>query len=116
MKEKACAVVWIDPKEVKIFWLQHSVVDRLVHYIRGGGANTRHGPHGVEKDYFQRIVEELPLVGPVLITGPVAGTAELMEFIGRTRPDISKRILGVEVIESPSDGDIEAIARKFSEG
>jgi hypothetical protein len=113
VKELNMAVVWIDPKQVKLFWLQRSKVSRSVCYVRGGGANTRHGRDGVERDYFQRIVEELPLVGPVLLTGPVAGTSELLDFITRTRPDILKRVLGVEVIDLPSDGDIEAVARNF---
>jgi hypothetical protein len=49
----------------------------------------------------------------VLITGPANAKTELVKHIERHVPTLSARIVGVETVDHPTDGELVAHARKY---
>ena len=114
------AIVWIDHREAKIYHVDADAVDKAVVNAHGSGHHLQHkanitgsGHHGVDKEFFNRVIEALTHTGAILITGPANARLEFKNYIAQVRPDLEKRISGVEALDHPSDGELIALARKF---
>lgn len=120
MTEHHHAIVWIDHREAKIFHIDAMDVERLIvpSHLTDGHLNhkantTGSGHQGVDKEFFQRIITALLHTGAILITGPGNARTEFHNYMVQHRPDLAKRVSGVEPLDHPSDREIVAIARKF---
>jgi stalled ribosome rescue protein Dom34 len=120
MSDHYHAIVWIDHREAKIFHFSAAEVDRVVVHSHSAGQHLHHkansvgsGHLGVDKDFLHRVVASLTHSGAILITGPANAKTELKNFIAEHRPDLVKRISGVEALDHPSDGALVALARKY---
>ena len=51
--------------------------------------------------------------GVVLVTGPANAKIELVKHIERHVPMLSGKIVGVETVDHPTDGELIAHARKY---
>ena len=51
--------------------------------------------------------------GEVLIAGPGSAKTELVKHIEQHDPTLKKKVVGVETIDHPSDGQLVAHARKY---
>jgi stalled ribosome rescue protein Dom34 len=120
MSEHYHAIVWIDHREAKVFHFNATDVDRVVLHSQISGQHLHHkanttgsGHLGVDKEFFHRVVEALTHTGALLITGPANAKTELKNYIEQQRPELAKRISGVEALDHPSDGSLVAFARKY---
>jgi len=120
MSEHYHAIVWIDHREAKIFHFNATDVDRAVLHSHATGQHLHHkanttgsGHLGVDKEFFHRVVEALTHTGALLITGPANAKTELKNYIDQQRPELAKRISGVETLDHPTDGSLLAFARKY---
>jgi stalled ribosome rescue protein Dom34 len=113
-------VVWIDHREAKI--LPFDAADATVVTIRASGTGhhlqhkaniTGSGHHGVDREYFERVIAALVPFGRLLVTGPGNTRSELRNFIVDHHPDVLPRIAAVEPLDHPSDVALEALGRKF---
>jgi stalled ribosome rescue protein Dom34 len=123
MSEHYHAIVWIDHREAKIFHFNATDVDRAVlhshlsgHHLQHKANTTGSGHLGVDKEFFHRVLEALTHTGALLITGPANAKTELKNYIDQQRPELGKRISGVEALDHPSDGSLVAFARKYFKG
>ena len=114
------AIIWIDHREAKIFYVDATDADRAVidshasgHHLQHKANITGSGHQGVDREFFKRVIGALTHSGAILITGPANAKFELKNFIAESRPDLEKRISGVEALDHPSDGEMVALARKF---
>jgi hypothetical protein len=48
-----------------------------------------------------------------LITGPASAKKELAAYLERDQPGVAAKIVGIEALDHPSDGELLAFARKF---
>ena len=114
------AIVWIDHHEARVFHFNASEVDRLVlhpqhptrhiHYK----ANSIGSGHAAEdQDFLQRVAEAIADAAAVLITGPANAKTELVKHIERHVPALSAKIVGVEGVDHPTDGELVAHARRY---
>ena len=113
------AIVWIDHREAKIFHVDANDADRAVvsthasgHHLQHKSNNTGSG-HGVDKEFFKRVIDSLSHTGAILLTGPAGAKLELKNYVAEHRPDLDKRISAVEALDHPSDAELIALARKF---
>jgi stalled ribosome rescue protein Dom34 len=120
MTEHFHAIVWIDHREAKIFHFNDSDVSKVIipshatgHHAHHKANTTGSGHLGVDKEFFQRVIGALTHTGAILITGPANAKTELKHFMDEHRPDLAKRVSGVEALDHPSDGALVALARKF---
>ena len=120
MTDQYHAIVWSDHREAKIFHVTATESERAVVSAHGTGHHLQHKAHiagsghqGVDKEFFKRVIEALSHTGAILITGPASARLELKNYIAEHRPDLDKRISGVEALDHPSDGELVALGRKF---
>ena len=113
------AVVWLDHAEAKIFEFSADAVERK--RIQAHHATSQHHKAGaigsgrapVDADYLKRIAEGLSDAGEVLIVGPGNAKLELVRYLHRLMPKLENRIVGVETVDHPTDGQLLAHARKY---
>jgi len=112
------AIIWIDGREAKVFYLKEIDFDHMVldpHnptcHIRQTAPSIRGGEAPLEDAFLKRVAEAVAEARGILITGPASEKSELVTHITRNHPAISRRIVGVETIENPSDGALVAVAR-----
>jgi|SRR5690242_13054604 hypothetical protein len=116
------AVVWIDHQETRIFEFGQTGIER--HRIRAGGdGGTIHHKSGtvgsghapIDKHYLRAIVDALTPNHEILIVGHGTAKTELAHFIRDHAPALAPRIMGVETLDKPTEGEVVAFARKFFE-
>ncbi|CAB4895451.1 unannotated protein [freshwater metagenome] len=113
-------IVWIDHRDATIIdfsfddqhvlTVHHDMEDRKLHHK----ANTI-GSGRVLDDprYFEEIIAAMGNAHEVLIAGP--GTAKLAfrKYLDQRHASLGKRVVGVETLDHPSEGELLAYARRY---
>jgi stalled ribosome rescue protein Dom34 len=116
------ALVWIDHQQARIFHIDASGSD--LERIRSSNphqhlhhkANSSDSGHAaIDTRFLSHIADALEPAGSILILGPAGAKTELASYIQHKRPDLAKRISGVETVDHPTDGQLVAHARSFFE-
>ena len=98
--------------------------------MRSAGATRVLGPHQhehihhkansgdtgqvpIDKGFLRRVDEAVSQAGSILITGPASAKKELAAYVKQDQPGVAARIVGIEAMDHPSDGELLAFARKF---
>ena len=114
------AVVWLDSREAHIFRFNAQDVERerikahspfrKVHHKAGViGA----GHLNLERDYFDNIVDALRGVEEWLVVGPGAAKNELVAHVETHISWLKAKLLGVEAMDHPADGELLHHPRRF---
>jgi len=114
------AVVWLDTKEAHVFQFNAEDVERQrikahspfrkVHHKAGViGSGHAHD----DKAYFDAIVEALQAATEWLVTGPGAAKTEFVKYVETHAPPLKGRLIGVEAMDHPTDGELLDHARRF---
>jgi stalled ribosome rescue protein Dom34 len=114
------AVVWIDHREARIFHFNITEVDRAVLHPHDPirhihhKANTIGSGHAPEDhEFFERVAKAVGDAGAILVTGPAGAKTELVKYIGKHDPGVRAKIVGVETLDHPTDGELVNHARKY---
>jgi stalled ribosome rescue protein Dom34 len=114
------AIVWLDHLNARIFAfsdgdgetipIESQSEQRQLHR-KSGKPGSGHAPDDVA--LFGEIVAAVADVREILITGP--GTAKLAfrRYVEQRHHELARRIVGVESIDLPSDGELAAYGRKY---
>ena len=114
------AVIWLDTKEAHVFQFNAEDVERQrikahspfrkVHHKAGViGSGHAHD----DKAYFDGIVEALQGAAEWLVTGPGAAKNEFVSYLEKHAPRLESRVIGVEAMDHPTDGELLVHARRF---
>jgi stalled ribosome rescue protein Dom34 len=115
----AHAIVWMDAKEAHVFHFGADDIEkerikahspfRKVHHKAGViGAGHVHPDH----HYFDEIAEALSGIQEWLLIGPGAAKTEMASYAEQRLPDLSRKLLGVQPADHPTDGELLAHARQ----
>ncbi len=114
------AVVWIDHREAKVFFLTRDHADDLTlgtsrHFDQAHKhAGTREGNRTpTDPDFLHEVTEALKPAKEWLILGPGIAKEELAKHVKHHDRLLADRIVGIEPADHPTDGQIVALARKF---
>jgi stalled ribosome rescue protein Dom34 len=114
------AVIWIDHHEARIFQFNAVVEEHETLRPNGVPMHVHHqlntvgsGHETLDQSFLHQICTAVENVGEVLIIGPGTAKTELFKHITRHDPKLKKKILGVETVDHPTEGQIVAYARKF---
>jgi stalled ribosome rescue protein Dom34 len=120
MTDRLHAIVWLDHREAKIFHIDATNLEPAVIYSHASGRHLQHkanttgsGHKGVDKEFFERVIDALAGIDAILITGPASAKMELKNCIAEHHPLLAKRISAVEALDHPSDGALIALAKKI---
>lgn len=114
------AVVWLDHQNARV--IDFSVDDvhkstieqhgghRQVHHRAGTvGAGHAAGSHR----FFDDVVAAIGDAKEVLIVGPGQAKGELQRYLGERHAQLARRVIAVETLDHPGDGELLAYARRF---
>lgn len=114
----AHAIVWMDANEAHVFQFGPDDVEkarikshspfRKVHH-RAGVIGTGHA-HPSHR-YFDEIAEALTGVQEWLLIGPGVAKTEMASYAEQRLPALSRKLLGVQPADHPTDGELLAYAR-----
>jgi hypothetical protein len=114
------AVVWIDHREARVFHFNPTDVDRLVLHPDNPTRHIHHKANSIgsghaaeDKNFLHAVAESIADAGAVLITGPANAKTELVKHIDQHDPQLTKKIVGVETVDHPSDAQLVAHARHY---
>ena len=116
------AVVWLDHNEARVMHIspdniEKSVVQpanpaRHLQRKRGSVSGSRQPE---DQNYYHEVVDALSGAAEILIVGPGQAKLELIKHIHAHDHDVVKRVVGVETVDHPGDGQLVAYARKYFE-
>jgi stalled ribosome rescue protein Dom34 len=114
------AVVWIDHSEARIFELGTTGVEhrRIRPTDRRGNIHHKAGTVGpghapADTHFFAAIADALESIREILIVGHGQAKTELAHYIRDHVPALAPRIMGVEALDNPTEGEVVAFARNF---
>jgi hypothetical protein len=114
------AVAWIDHREAHIIHFNLDSVDestvkphtphRHLHHKSGVVGAGHDKPDAA---YLAGVAAALADAGEILIVGPAGAKLELMQHLEQHRAEVAKRVVGVETVDHPSQGELLRFARKY---
>lgn len=114
-------VVWIDHREARVFPIQPGKVDETTVTAPLKNIHHKHpkGEEGVQvhpndaKRFFHDVGHALEGADQILLVGPSTAKLELLRYLHEHDHLIEARIVGVETVDHPSDGQLVAHAKKY---
>jgi stalled ribosome rescue protein Dom34 len=111
--------VWIDHKEAKIFHIEPegfdvSKITAPHHHMTRPGEEQGH-PRGADR-FFHSVAEGLQDAEEVLVVGPSSAKLDFLRFVVKHEHALEPKILGLETLDHPTDGQIAAYVRHYFHG
>lgn len=121
--DKHQRVVWIDHHEARVFGVDDALFDEAKvlapaqHVARHPKPATREHDHPEDMHRFLReVAAALETAGQILIVGPSTAKLELLRYLGREARATELKVVGVETVDHPTDGQLIAYARRYFRG
>jgi stalled ribosome rescue protein Dom34 len=115
--------VWIDHKEARIFHLYRDKAEEATitaplkssHHKHPKGAGEPKEHPDDAKRFFHEVAQSLEGTEEILIVGPSTAKLDFSRYLHKHDPALEARIVGIETVDHPSDGQLVAYARKYFE-
>jgi len=116
------AVVWLDHNEARVMHISPDDVEKSVvqpanppRHLQRKRGSVSGSRQPEDQTYYHEVVEALSGAAEILIVGPGQAKLELIKHIHAHDHDVVKRVVGVETVDHPGDGQLVAYARKYFE-
>lgn len=114
------AVVWLDHSEAHVMHISPDDVEKsVVHpskphqHLHSKSGTVGNGRSAEDKTYYHAIAEALKGAQEILVVGPAQAKLQLIKHINTHDQALSDKVVGVETIDHPTDGQLVAYARKY---
>ena len=114
------AVVWLDHAEAHVMHISPDDVEKsVVHpanphaHLHAKRGNVGSGRQAEDKGYYHAIVEALSGAQEILVVGPAQAKLQLIKHMHAHDHAIADKVVGVETVDHPTDGQLVAYARKY---
>ena len=114
------AVVWLDHNEAHVMHISPDDVEKsVVHPAnpprhlqrkRGSVSGSRQPE---DQHYYHDVVEAMKGATEILIVGPGHAKLELIKHVHAHDHELVDKVIGVETVDHPSDGQLVAHARQY---
>ena len=111
--------VWIDRQEARIHDIDAKDVDAVKiespshHIHRHPTVSAEHAHPADAQRFFADVVGALQDAEEILIVGPAHAKLELIKYAHEHHPALASKIVGVETVDHPTDGQLVAYARRY---
>jgi stalled ribosome rescue protein Dom34 len=112
-------VVWIDHREAHVIEFSADQADSGVVHTRSKHPHLHHKEGAIgsgnlpqDKQYYQSVADAIADAGEVLIVGPSTAKLEFFKFLHAHAPAIAARVVSVETVDHPTDGELLRYARR----
>ena len=109
-------VVWIDQVEAKIYHIEPDgfevgkVKAPQQHLTR---KNEEQGHHSGHEQFFQEVAALLKNAEEILVVGPSSAKLDFLRYVHKHDSLLASRILGMETLDHPTDGQLVAYVRHY---
>lgn len=114
------AVIWLDKSEARIFDFSADDVHKTVVHPDKPSKHLRHktgaaGSGQTQEDvhYYDEIAKAVSGAGEILVVGPGQAKLAFIKHVHKHHLAIEPKVVGVETVDHPSDGQLVAYARKY---
>ncbi len=114
------ALVWLDHVEAHVMHISPGDVEKSVvqpanphHKLHSKAGTLGTGRVPEDQDYYHRIALALAGASEILIVGPAQAKLQLVKHIHAHDAALVSKVVGVETVDHPSDGQLVAYARKY---
>lgn len=114
------AVVWLDHSEAHVMHIAPDDVEKSVihpaqphHKLHAKGGAVGSGRMAEDQHFYHAVVEALKGAQEILVVGPAQAKLQLIKHIHAHDPAVAKKLVGVESVDHPTDGQLVAYARKY---
>ncbi|MGZ8269674.1 MAG: translational machinery protein [Methylophilus sp.] len=114
------AVIWIDHQEAHVIQFNAEASESEI--IKTKSKHTQvhqkagvlgNGHNSADKNYLHEVIQAVSGAGEILIVGPGSAKLELFKHAHSHDSKISDKIVGIETVDHPSDGQLLAHAKKY---
>jgi stalled ribosome rescue protein Dom34 len=114
-------LVWIDHKEARIFHVDAKAafnvasVKAPTHHLHKhprGSQEPKEHPEDAKR-FFHDVVRLFEGAEAILIVGPSTAKLHLLKFVQEHAPGIASKVVGIETVDHPTDGQLIAYARTY---
>jgi stalled ribosome rescue protein Dom34 len=114
------AVVWLDHSEAHVMHITADDVEKsVIHptkthaHLHAKSGAVGSGRQAEDKAYYHGVVEALKGAQEILVVGPAHAKLQLIKHIHAHDHAMSDKVVGIETVDHPSDGQLVAYARKY---
>lgn len=114
------AVVWIDHQGAHVIQFNAGTHENSTVNTKSKHGHLHHkagvvgsGNYSADQHYLHEVVEAVANTNEILIVGPGSAKLELIKHINKHDANIADKIVGVETVDHPSDGQLLAYAKKY---
>lgn len=112
--------VWIDHREARIFHIDPNHVDeetlkahRPVHHQHPKGPEGAQAHPEDDRKFFCAVARAIDAAMDILIVGPSTAKLQFIKYVHEHEHALLPKIVGVETVDHPTDGQIVAYAVKY---
>lgn len=112
------AVAWLDHREAHVLHFTKDAAERTL--VRGERSHLHHkrgaiGAGNAPEDhaYFEAVAAALRGAEEILVAGPAEAKHEFVKHLQRHDAPLAKKVVGVETLDHPSEGELLAFARRY---
>lgn len=114
------AVVWIDHAEAHVMHISPDDVEKSIvqpsrphqHlHVHAGTLGSGRAPE--DQAYYHQVAQALAGAQEILVLGPAQAKLQLIKHIQAHDPALMSRVIGVETVDHPTDGQVVAYARQY---
>jgi stalled ribosome rescue protein Dom34 len=114
------AVVWLDHSEAHVMHISPEDVEKSVVHptqphkkLHSKSGTVGAGKTAEDHAYYHAVVEALKGAEEILVVGPAQAKLQLIKHIHAHDRAMADKVVGVESIDHPTDGQLVAYARKY---
>lgn len=114
------AVVWLDHSEAHVLHFNDEAAEsekvrsRSKHqhqHHKRGSVGAGHAPE--DQHFYHEVAQAVSDAQEILIVGPAGAKLALLKHMQKHDPAIADKVVGVESVDHPSDGQLLAYARHY---
>lgn len=111
------AVIWLDHQEAHVIHFSPEVSESEVVRTRSRHQHNKRGATAggkapVDESFLHEVIAAAADAKEILIVGPGSAKLDLMKHVTRHHAALVDRVVGIETVDHPSDGQLLAHARK----
>jgi stalled ribosome rescue protein Dom34 len=114
------AVIWLDHKRAQVVSFGRETSESAVVHHEGGERHLHHrrgsigsGHAAEDPKYYEKILAAVGNTPELLVTGPANAKLEFVKHIHKKHPGLVDRLVGVETLDHPSEGELLKFARAY---
>lgn len=113
------AIVWLDHVQAKVFHFTATEAERTSirshspnHHLHHRAGSRSGGRAPDDHDFFESIIAALKGAQDWLVVGPGTAKTAFVAHVQERHPTEAPRIVDVETVDHPTDGELLRLARK----